>query len=104
MGDDYDFTSEDAAKVDLVLGIWKPIQMHNPVYDNPLALCHADTCDASQIVPTFVWQKNSLSDRPSMYEHKSGGVKHYPRNRWYYYSYQTCDEALVFTHWSRPQE
>jgi hypothetical protein len=79
-----------------VLGIWKPIEMKNPVSDFCLAVG-----DASQFT-----EKDTCMNRIEMGHMNNGewqefkaftsAIKHNPEIDYYYYPFQTNDEVLVF--------
>ena len=95
-------TAPDAASADLILGIWKPLQMANPIYDSPLAMMHADDFDPKQIMPaSAIFESKNKNNRWG--SNTLGFLREGSKNdRWYYFSNQTCDEAIVFTQWRRP--
>lgn len=91
-----DYDSKDE-KLGVILGIWKPVYMKNPVCDHPLAIM-----DASTFLPEH--------ERPYRlhinfgffrYDTLSGAIVHDPSQKWYYYPFQTSEEVLIFTQYSR---
>ncbi len=68
-----------------IVNVWRPIR--GPVLDSPLALCDARTFTDADLIPTEL-----------VYEHVRGetsSVAFNPAHRWYYFSEQQPDEALL---------
>merc|ERR1712039_344292 len=84
-------------KLKVVLGIWKPVYMNTPVCDNPVAVMDASTFKPQQDVPLKMhWNVGAFH-----YHNLNAAIGYHPDQRWYYYSFQTTEEVLVFTHYSR---
>jgi hypothetical protein len=74
----------------LIVGLWRSIGAA-PVRDAPLAVADARSVTADNLVP------NAL-----VYPDRRGetyAIVHSDRHRWYYYSDQMRDEALLFVHY-----
>ena len=84
-------------EVKALVGIWKPIYMENPVYDHPLALMDARTFHKEQERPHWLHINFGLMT----FHNLNGGFIHDPKQKWYYYPYQTETEVLVFTQYSK---
>jgi len=68
-----------------IINVWRPI--HGPIQDSPLALCDART-----------FTDNDLIASDLVYAHVRGEtsrVEYNPAHRWYYFSEQQTDEALL---------
>jgi hypothetical protein len=94
-------TDEDEMRV--MLGIWKPIDMSTPVCDKPMAVMDASTFRVEDERP----YKLHIDFSPFFtYDNLIAGMVHHPDQRWYYHSFQTTKEVLVFNqyvkgkHWS----
>mmetsp|Transcript_7125 Transcript_7125/g.17728 ORF Transcript_7125/g.17728 Transcript_7125/m.17728 type:complete len:321 (+) Transcript_7125:32-994(+) len=93
----------DGLEMKMVLGLWMPREMANPVYDHPLFFGDASTFAPEDVVP-----------QEQDFDHvEEGGMKRVrnlaasqpifsERQRWYYYSQQTCEEVVVFRHLTQP--
>lgn len=91
----------------MTLGVWRPVNMQNPVCDYPLALLDASTFQPD---PSAVLYRGTCSDLtvdPCDDVHLGDGYKgcavtsyyqHNDAHRWYFYSGQTANELLVWRH------
>merc|ERR1712066_25577 len=93
----------DGLEMRMVLGLWMPREMANPVYDYPLLLG-----DASTFMPEdVVLQRQDFyhiaeGRRERVLNLAAGAPIFSPRQRWYYYHHQTCEEVVVFRHLTQP--
>ena len=93
---------------DLILGVWRPACMSNPVIDTPLALLDASTFDQEHLSK---WKIDLTRDvkLAGIYEtmkmvhtrNLAGQVRYSPDQRWYFYPYMTSREMLVIRHYTR---
>jgi len=92
----------DSAKQVKLIGIWKPINMKNPVYDHPLAFMDASTFNASEDSVEFR-QNMSHKDAGKMvaFKNLAGHIKYREDQKWYYYSDMTTDECVIFSHYTK---
>ena len=88
-------TPEEEVKT--LVGIWKPINMANPVYDHPLAVMDASTFRAENERAQPVHFDIGLFKLHNL----NGAFTHDPGQRWYYYPKQDETEVTVFTHYSK---
>lgn len=88
----------DEEEVRKVIGVWKPIHMSGqPVYDHPLAVMDASTFQPSQERPFHLYL-----DLVGFTLHNLNAVLiANPKQKLYYYPYQTEEEILVFTQYSK---
>jgi len=106
-------TSVDVTKrYDLILGIWKPIAMRNPVVDYPLTVMDASTLDEERVVKvkTYINQQTPDEQNGGMtktYDRKkrflTGAIKFSDKQKWFYYDRQTQEEVLIFRHWTNSE-
>lgn len=82
-----------------ILGAWLPT-MNTPVCDKPLAIMDSSTSSPNDVttitasVPSMKLWTKPLSQMFAI-------VNFNPLQRWYYYSYQTPNEMLLFHHYKR---
>jgi len=87
----------------MVLGLWMPREMTNPVHDFPFFFADASTFDAADVVAQKQdfyqlaggeqQRVRNLAASPPIFS---------PRQRWYYYSKQTTEELVIFRHLTNP--
>lgn len=84
-------------KLKVLLGIWKPINPTNIVYDYPLAVMDARTFkpDQQATAPFSAKFGNFVVNN------LASGIKSDRHQKWYYYSYQKSNEVLVFHQYSK---
>jgi len=88
----------DTEEMKVLIGIWKPIYMpNNPIYDHPLAMMDARTFSPEQERPNPI----HIDFGVIKFHNLNGGFTYDPDQRWYYYPYQTEQEVLVFTQYSK---
>merc|ERR1719150_3220796 len=87
------------AKKLVMVGVWKPINMKNPVLDHPLAVMDkssfrpkVDSVEFRQEMSHFdkgekVWFKNL-----------GGHIRYHEDQTWYYYPEMRDDEVMIFVH------
>lgn len=83
--------------VQTLIGIWKPINMKNPVYDHPLAVMDARTFLPEQERPHELHFDLGFFTMDNL----NGAFTYDKDQKWYYYSFQEVDEVLVFTQYSK---
>eukprot|EP00797_Seminavis_robusta_P000769 Sro1049_g235370.2 (231) ;mRNA; r:12770-13462 len=88
-------TEEDEVRA--MIGIWKPINMKNPVYDHPFAMMDARTFHPENEVQQPVHFDIGLFKLHNL----NGAFTYHEGQRWYYYSNQVETEVAVFTHYSK---
>ncbi|KAL3912096.1 MAG: hypothetical protein SGARI_001326 [Bacillariaceae sp.] len=89
-------TAEDEMKT--LIGIWKPIHMKGqPVYDFPLALMDASTFQRKDERP----HRLHINFLVFLLHNLNAGFAYDANQKWYYYPYQTEEEVLVFTQYSK---
>mmetsp|Transcript_2973 Transcript_2973/g.9927 ORF Transcript_2973/g.9927 Transcript_2973/m.9927 type:complete len:311 (-) Transcript_2973:236-1168(-) len=81
-----------------VLGLWKPRNTKNPVYDHPLFCLDATTLAAEDAVPQYQRFTTIAEGKVVPVVNVAGSVKAAPQQRWYYFPEQTADELFVFRH------
>ena len=78
------------------MGIWKPISP-SKVCDYPLALMDSTTLNFDHhIIPVDL----SINFWSFYYQNLMAHIIHSPKQRWYYYPFQTTKEVLLFHHYS----
>ena len=85
----------ESLKLGALLGVWKPLVPK--VCDWPLAVLDASTFDAEHSTPS----RYSINFGLFTVHNLGGGILYYPDQKWYYYSFQSDKEVLVFHHYSR---
>ncbi|KAL7470478.1 hypothetical protein ACHAXS_010721, partial [Conticribra weissflogii] len=81
----------------VLLGIWKPIYINNPVCDHPLAVMDGRTFHRNQEVPHPIHINFGIFT----FHNLNGGVKYNESQKWYYYPFQKEEEVLVFTQYTK---
>ena len=90
-------TNEEEHKLGVILGVWKPLAPEK-VCDYPLAVMDTRTFHPNNLAKN----RFHLTFMPGITLHNlNGAVSHDKDQRWYYYSYQTTREVLVFHHYSK---
>jgi len=85
----------------IVVGVWKPVMMPNPVHDYPLCVMDAASFQEDEQVRSeqefyHIDQRGDYSKVKNL-----GAAPHYSEaQRWYYYSHMTNTEALLFRHYT----
>ena len=78
-------------KFKVMLGVWKPISPEK-VCDKPLAVM-----DARTFKPEFQTRSElSMNLLAFTFNNLGGGIAYSPEQKWYYYSFQSTKEVLVF--------
>jgi len=89
----------DAYELGEVLGLWKPRQTANPVYDYPMMLCDASSITADDVIPQYQrFPVKTPEGQTHTVVNVAGSLKHADAQRWFYYPQQTHEELLVFRH------
>jgi len=88
----------------IVLGLWMPREMANPVYDYPLLIGDASTFTSEDVVPmeqqfTEIAEGGKIRNVRNL---AAGAPVFADRQRWYYYHEQTCEELVIFRHLTAP--
>lgn len=91
-----DYDSEDE-KLGVILGIWKPVYMDTPVCDHPLAVMDASTFHPEHERP----YRLHINFGYFRYDSLTGAIVHDSTQKWYYYPFQTSEEVLIFTQYTR---
>jgi len=81
----------------VMLGVWKPVSMRTAVCDKPLALIDASTFAEEDEFPFRIHINFGIFT----FHNLNGAVAHSPRQKAYYYPFQTDDEVLIFHQYSR---
>ena len=102
--DDDDFAAAQAEGLELglVLGMWKPRQMANPVFDFPLIVADKSTVDMDSVVPQRQKFQHIAEGRTQLVCNLAATMRYSPDAKIYYYPEQTCEELLVFRHYTAP--
>ena len=87
----------DDEEVRTVVGIWKPVYMKTPVGDFPLALMDASTFKPEDERLLEIHQGSGDTEFNGL----DGLPVFSPDQRWYYYPFQTDQEVLLFTHYTK---
>ncbi|GMI38256.1 hypothetical protein TrCOL_g11062 [Triparma columacea] len=86
---------------DVVLGVWRPVLMKNPVLDYPFVYMDASTFKPEDQV-RFEQEFSLLTpEGRKTVKNLAAHSHHREGQRWYYHSEQTCGEALLFTHYTK---
>jgi hypothetical protein len=94
---------DDGLEMKMVLGLWMPREMANPVYDYPLFVGDASTFVLEDIVPQRQDFYHISEGQKQRVRNLAAGAPIYsPRQRWYYYHRQTCEELIIFRHLTEP--
>jgi len=81
------------------IGLWKPINMKNPVLDHPLAIMDSSTLRRQDITKLISHMEHIESDGTVVgFKNLGGHVRYHEDQRIYYYPEMTNDEMIVFTH------
>ena len=84
-------------KLGVLLGVWKPIRPNVTVCDNPLAIMDARTFDNEHLS----FMELHIDFGPlGTFHNLNGAIAFDPRQRWYYYPFQTTREVLIFHQYS----
>jgi hypothetical protein len=93
--------SGKADEPDVVLGVWRPVLMSNPVLDYPFVYMDASTFEpADQVRFEQEFSLLTPSGRKTV-KNLAAHAHHREGQRWYYHREQTCREALLFTHYTK---
>jgi len=95
------FAGYDLSAYDIVIGLWKPENMSNPVVDYPLAVMDGSTLDEDCVIPVFgEITQTTIGKENQTIKFVSGALKYADKQKWFYYPEQTVDEVLVFRHYT----
>ena len=83
-------------KLKVILGVWLPIRPNSTVCDNPLAMMDASTFYAEHQLRSDI----HINLVVMKFFNLNGRISFDPKQRWYYYPFQTTREVLVFHHYS----
>lgn len=90
-----------SAKKYKYIGLWKPVNMKNPVYDNPLALMDMSTFRPWEDAVEFRQEMSHIDQGERVWFKNLGGhIRYNEDQKWYYYPNMTTDEILIFTHFT----
>jgi hypothetical protein len=93
----------EGLEMKIVLGLWMPREMANPVYDYPLLVGDASTFEPEDIVPQRQDFYHIAEGEKQRVRNLAASAPIFsPRQRWYYYSQQTCNEVIIFRHLTEP--
>lgn len=81
----------------IMLGVWKPIHRSTPVCDRPLAVMDARDFARAHERPYEVHINFGVATLHNL----NAAIVHAPRQRWWYHSFQTTDEVLIFRQYTR---
>ena len=88
-------TADETLKV--LLGVWVPIRPNATVCDHPLAIMDARTFDLEHQLPNEL----HINFGPfGDFNNFNAAIAFDPKQRWYYYPFQTTKEVLVFHQYS----
>jgi len=87
------------AKKYMMIGLWKPINMKNPVLDHPLAVMDKSTWRPWEDCVEFRQDMEHIDDGEVVQFRNLGGHMYYNKEqKWYYYPEMKSDEMILFTH------
>ena len=93
--------SGKADQPDVVLGVWRPVLMSNPVLDYPFVYMDASTFKPTDQV-RFEQEFSLLTpEGKKTVKNLAAHAHHREGQRWYYHREQTCREVLLFTHYTK---
>jgi hypothetical protein len=75
------------------VNLWRPIV--GPVWDNPLAVCHARSVSPEDLVPTDIHHFGEDDLKVPRHSGQIYSVRHNPTHRWFYVSGMRPDEVLL---------
>jgi len=86
----------EESKLGVLLGVWKPLYP-TKICDKPLAVMDASTFEPkfqtrSELLLGIIW---------FWFNNLGGGIAYSPKQKWYYYSFQTDREVLIFHQYSK---
>eukprot|EP00928_Gymnodinium_smaydae_P067507 TRINITY_DN50499_c0_g1_i1.p1 TRINITY_DN50499_c0_g1~~TRINITY_DN50499_c0_g1_i1.p1 ORF type:complete len:359 (-),score=29.24 TRINITY_DN50499_c0_g1_i1:154-1230(-) len=87
---------EENEEMRVMLGVWKPISMNTSVCDKPLAIIDASTFVQEDELPFHL----HINFGVFTFHNLNGAVAHSPKQKVYYYPFQTEQEVLVFQQYS----
>lgn len=100
--DKYNAYSDYSLDVDMIIGVWKPIDMHDPIQDTPLAMIDGRTFKLEDHVPTELHMTHlDGMGKPETFKSMSGSLKHSTDYKMYYYSKMRTNEVLIFRHYTK---
>ena len=82
-------------KLEVLLGVWKPLVPK--VCDWPLAVLDAKTLDEDHTIPNRYAKSLGFHTFHNIFS----GIKYSPKQKWYYHSFQSEKEVLVFHQYSK---
>jgi len=91
-----DDLGEKEGKLGVLLGIWKPIHP-SKVCDHPLAVMDARTYHPEHERPYQL----HIDFLAFTFHNLNGAIVHDAEQQWWYYSFQTTEEVLIFTQYTR---
>lgn len=96
-----DFSNDPSVKeIDIIVGVWKPFQMANPVRDVPLAVVDARTFSADDMIEQHL---TFSEDQGKTVKHSlTAAIRFNKEQKWYYFDEMTTREVLLFTHYTNP--
>ena len=91
--------SNKSEELDVILGVWVPT-MNTPVCDKPLAVLDSSSSDFHDSTP-ITMALPSMKLFGKTHKQMFSIMNYKPEQKWYYYSYQTPSEMLLFHHYNR---
>jgi hypothetical protein len=93
----------EGLEMKMVLGLWMPREMRNPVHDYPLVLGDASTFEFEDVVPQMTDLYVIADGEKQRARHLMAAPPIFSsQQRWYYYNQQTCEEVVIFRHLTKP--
>ncbi len=96
----HETVEEDGLRLHRMIGVWKPINMHTPVYDYPLFFLDASTFRAEHEVPMQQWFEHEVDGEMEAVKNLGAHLRHDPGHRYFYFSDMTTHELVLFHHYS----
>jgi len=101
-----DAPNDDTAGLELkmMLGLWMPREMNNPVHDYPFFFGDASTFTIDDAVPmTQDFSQIAEGGKKERVLNLAAAAPIFAaRQRWYYYNQQTSQELVIFRHLTNP--
>eukprot|EP00931_Biecheleriopsis_adriatica_P064860 TRINITY_DN39540_c0_g1_i1.p1 TRINITY_DN39540_c0_g1~~TRINITY_DN39540_c0_g1_i1.p1 ORF type:complete len:318 (-),score=62.58 TRINITY_DN39540_c0_g1_i1:86-976(-) len=96
----------DGLELKIMLGLWMPREMNNPVYDYPFMFGDVSTFSMEEDAVAMTQEFNHIAEGGQIQKviNLASAAPHFAdRQRWYYYNKQTCEELVVFRHLTEPK-
>ena len=98
-----EYRCEEGFESRIILGIWKPIDMKNEVYDYPLVFLDASTFDSDRMVRFEQDFTHFVNGKEISVKNLAANLKYDKKQKWYYYSKQNVNEVAIFRHYTKGQ-